>query len=213
MPEKKYIIALVILIHCMISGLVSAPAYSQNADINLLKEINRSSSPALDKAFPVITWSATPVTIAVPVGLFIAGMIEKNDTMKKKSIQICVSLVAANAITTALKYSINRERPFITYPFIDKKSDAGSPSFPSGHTTTSFATATALSLAYPKWYVIAPAYLWACSVGYSRMYLGVHYPSDVLAGIAIGAGISFFSYKGQQWINKRKSAKKQTTPE
>ena len=48
--------------------------------------------------------------------------------------------------------------------------------------------ATSLSVKYPKWYVIAPSALWACSVGVSRMNEGVHYPSDVLAGAAIGAG-------------------------
>lgn len=88
-----------------------------------------------------------------------------------------------------MKYGFNRKRPFVTYPdLITKKSEAGSPSFPSGHTSQAFATATSLSLAYPKWYVIAPSLLWAGAVGYSRMELGVHYPSDVLVGALIGIG-------------------------
>jgi undecaprenyl-diphosphatase len=64
-------------------------------------------------------------------------------------------------------------------------------SFPSGHTSSSFSAVTALSRAYPKWYVIAPSFLWAASVGYSRMYLGVHYPTDVTAGAVLGVGTSF----------------------
>lgn len=186
------------------------PTFSQNTDIDLLHNINKNSSAFGDKVFPVITESATPVTLAVPLSLFITGLAKKNDTMKKKSYQVVASLLIANMIAGGLKYSINRPRPFKTYPFIEKKSSGGSPSFPSGHTTTAFATATSLSLAYPKWYVIAPAYLWACSVGYSRMYLGVHYPSDVLAGIIIGSGFSYLSFKGRQWLEKRKKQKAMT---
>jgi membrane-associated phospholipid phosphatase len=52
-------------------------------------------------------------------------------------------------------------------------------SFPSQHTSFAFATATALSLQYRKWWVVVPAYTWAAMVGYSRLYLGQHYPSDV----------------------------------
>jgi undecaprenyl-diphosphatase len=47
-----------------------------------------------------------------------------------------------------------------------------------------------LSRSYPKWYIAAPAYLWAGSVGYSRMYLGVHYPSDVFGGAVLGTTTS-----------------------
>jgi len=68
-----------------------------------------------------------------------------------------------------------------------------------------FATATSLSLEYPKWYVIVPAYTWAGTVGYSRMHLGVHYPSDVLIGALVGAGSAFITHKVNQKLLKRKS--------
>src|ERR1039458_5126997 len=104
-----------------------------------------------------------------------------------------------------MKYAFNRPRPFVTYPLlITKKSDAGSPSFPSGHSSCGFATATSLSLAYPKLYVIAPSFLWASAVGYSRMELGVHYPSDVLAGAIVGAGSSWLMWKVNKWMGKKK---------
>lgn len=109
------------------------------------------------------------------------------------------AMAVSAGTTLLLKYSIDRPRPFETYSFIVKLSDAGSPSFPSGHTSNAFATATSLSLAIPKWYVTAPALLWASAVGYSRMHLGVHYPSDVLVGAAIGAGSAFLSH----YLNRR----------
>ncbi|HEU4788615.1 MAG TPA: phosphatase PAP2 family protein, partial [Flavobacterium sp.] len=54
-------------------------------------------------------------------------------------------------------------------------------------------------------YVIAPSFLWAGAVGYSRMYLGVHYPTDVLAGAIVGSGSAFLCYKLNKWINKKRA--------
>ena len=101
------------------------------------------------------------------------------------------------------KRIVKRTRPFEEYPFIEKRDVGGGYSFPSGHTSAAFTTATSISLYYPKWYVIVPAYLWAGRVGYARMYQGVHYPSDVLAGAFVGAASAWLSYKAQQWIEKK----------
>ena len=89
----------------------------------------------------------------------------------------------------------DRERPYDRYPDrVDARSHESSPSFPSGHTAAAFSLATSLSIRYPKWYVIAPSAFWACSVGFSRMNEGVHYPSDVAAGAVIGAGCAVSQY-------------------
>lgn len=201
-----------ILLFLFLGSSAGRQAQAQNADIDILRSINSNSGTFRNKAYPVITESATPVTLSVPLTLFITGIASKNDTLKKQSYQMVAPLLIANVVAVGLKYSIDRKRPFETYPFIEKKSSGGSPSFPSGHTATAFATATTLSLMYPEWYLIAPVYLWAAGVGYSRMYLGVHYPSDVLAGAIIGSGLSILSYKGQQWLKKRKSNKKEKLP-
>lgn len=176
---------------------------AQNTDIDILKSINLNRNKKLDNTFIFISNSIVPVSVGVPIGVIGVGFLKQDSTIKNKGVYIGASLLIAAGITTGLKYSVKRERPFVTYPVIDKVMNAGSPSFPSGHTSDAFATATSLSLAFPKWYIVAPSFVWAGSVGYSRMDLGVHYPSDVLAGAAIGAGTSYLCYKANKWLHEQ----------
>ena len=115
----------------------------------------------------------------------------------------------ATALTYGIKYSVQRRRPYETHAgYAPYEYDTG-PSMPSGHTSVAFATATALSLEYKKWYVVVPAYLYAGAVGYSRLHLGAHYPSDVLVGALVGAGSSFVSYHAALWWKKKWERKTQ----
>jgi membrane-associated phospholipid phosphatase len=183
---------------------------SQNLDIDILRAINSSEVKPADPIFGFISDTHAEISIAVPISLGIAGLINEDDKMVDKAIEISASIVINLGATYVLKNTINRDRPFITYPDITKKSDGGSPSFPSGHTSMAFATATSLSLCYPKWYVIVPSYLWAGTVGYSRMYLGVHYPSDVLAGAILGAGSAWITHEANKWLQSNKKKKNET---
>ncbi|NOU46525.1 MAG: phosphatase PAP2 family protein [Bacteroidales bacterium] len=193
-----------LLLLCM---FFAVSAFSQNTDIELLRNINLNRNTQLDGFLKHVSNSAGPVAFGLPVVLFGLSFINKDTLTKQRSFYIGASVVTAVVVTNILKYSINRTRPFNTYDFIEKMSSGGSPSFPSGHTSDAFSLATAVSLVYPKWYVIVPAYAWAATVGYSRMALGVHYPSDVLVGAIIGSGSAFLCYKGQQWLYKKRSHK------
>jgi len=179
--------------------LLPALLFSQNLDIRILRSINSPEDLPSDNFFRFISNSEPYIVFGVPVGMGTAGLIKHDDKLIRNACEISAAVILNSAITLTLKYSVNRDRPFITYPDITKKSKAGSPSFPSGHTSSSFALATSLSLTYPKWYIIAPSYTWAATVGYSRMHLGVHYPSDVLAGAIIGSGCAWLTYA----VNKK----------
>jgi len=103
-------------------------------------------------------------------------------------------------IVQGLKHTVKRDRPFIKYPDKIHPYDVESGySFPSGHASTAFATATSLTLEFKKWYVAVPAYAWATAVGYARLYQGEHYPTDVFAGAAIGAGSAWLSH----WLGNK----------
>ena len=98
-------------------------------------------------------------------------------------------------IITILKNLIMRERPYIDYPAIALLiSEPGGYSFPSGHTFSSFAAATAISRSV-KFYGRTAVFLLAFCIGFSRVYLFVHYPCDVIAGVVLGIIFGMISWK------------------
>ena len=184
---------------------------SQNIDINLLSNINLNRNKKLDNAFNVLSVSSVPLSISTPLIVYGVSLLTKDTQTQWNAIYIGTTLITASLVSTALKYSVNRARPFETYLYIEQAAKTNSPSFPSGHTSNAFALATSLSLAYPKWYVIVPSYLWATTIGFSRMDLGVHYPSDVLIGAILGTASAYVCYKGQQWLNQKTKCKQYIT--
>jgi undecaprenyl-diphosphatase len=116
----------------------------------------------------------------------------------RRSLATTTALVAAcvwtsDLVATAIKATVGRERPFEVVPEAHPllHGTIGS-SFPSGHAATSAAGAVALAvLVGPALPRIVPALAaLALAVGFSRVYVGVHYPVDVLAGWAIGAAVA-----------------------
>jgi undecaprenyl-diphosphatase len=110
------------------------------------------------------------------------------------------SLSATYVVQVRVKPLFRRVRPFVNREAHVVGIRPPDHSFPSGHTASSFAAATALAFFYPK---AAPVvYTLATGVAVSRVHLGVHFPSDTAVGGAIGIGIGTFS----AWLFKRRSS-------
>ena len=108
------------------------------------------------------------------------------------------SLAATYVVQNRVKPLFRRVRPFTNREARVVGIRPADHSFPSGHTASSFAAATALALFYPR---AAPlAYALATGVGISRVHLGVHFPSDAAVGGVIGIGIGTFS----AWVFKKR---------
>ncbi|MBQ8224391.1 MAG: phosphatase PAP2 family protein [Bacteroides sp.] len=176
---------------------------AQNWDINTVHRINSWDGKFIRNYNKVISKTEPYVAIGVPVAMAVTAWIKDDKALLKDAVYIGTSVAGAFAVTYGMKYLIDRERPYEKYPDrVHPYSRENSPSFPSGHTSTAFALATSLCVKYPKWYVIAPSAVWACSVGVSRMNEGVHYPSDVLTGAVLGAGCAVANIYINRWLNK-----------
>ncbi|MDM8339088.1 phosphatase PAP2 family protein [Mediterranea massiliensis] len=176
---------------------------AQNWDINTLHKVNSWDGNFVRNYNKIISRTEPYVAVGVPVAMALAAWIKNDKDLLKDAVYVGTSVAGAFVVTYGMKYLVDRQRPYDRYPDrVHAYSHESSPSFPSGHTATAFALATSLSVKYPKWYVIAPSALWACSVGVSRMNEGVHYPSDVLAGAAIGAGCAVANIYINRWLNR-----------
>ena len=171
--------------------------FYMNFDMNLLNLIyNFFHCDFLDSVMPYISsmgdegiiWIITAVILLCFKGTRREGII--------LSLSLVLCLVIGNL---TLKPLINRMRPYevdTSITLLIKPLEDGS--FPSGHTLSSFASATALLLCFKKKAI--PALVLSVLIAFSRLYLRVHFPSDVLAGIILGVGIGFAVYK---FINKK----------
>jgi undecaprenyl-diphosphatase len=107
-----------------------------------------------------------------------------------------VFVLLADALALALKVTVDRPRPHLD-PLVRVPTDY---SFPSGHAATSFAGATMLSSFAPR---LAPAfYLLAAAIAFSRVYVGVHYPLDVLGGAAVGVAVGWLGVRALRRLGR-----------
>ena len=144
-------------------------------------EIDHSAhSPSLGRTSRALTDIGTYAPFIVPVGLFTAGlMFPKGDVHRRQlwmtTEQMVETLLLAGGTAFVLKYAVHRNRP----------NQADHRSFPSLHAAAAFATAGVLAYQCP-WYVGVPSLMVASAIGFSRVDLRDHFPSDVLAGAGIG---------------------------
>ena len=189
LKKIKIVIVLVVL---------SIRGYAQNWDINIAKNINPHNPSSGYWRFT--SASTNFFSAGIPISVLVTGIINKDPQLRRKSLEIFATILTESIISQAMKVAFDRMRPAEKYPNdIFPYRNVSGRSFPSGHTSLSFAAAASLSIQCKKWYITVPAYMWAASVGYSRIYLGVHYPSDVLAGAAVGIGSAYAVH----WANAK----------
>ncbi|MFB3825959.1 MAG: phosphatase PAP2 family protein [Bryobacteraceae bacterium] len=149
-------------------------------DMLVRGDVHRLASPALTRVMRALTLlGSAPFLIALALFLIARW---RRQGRKRLIIVFLVTMLGAIALDAALKLVFHRPRPV---PFFGLTAPASS-SFPSGHALMSccFYGVLAGVMARGRWWPWAAAALLVAGIGLSRIYLGVHYPSDVIAGYA-----------------------------
>jgi undecaprenyl-diphosphatase len=153
----------------------------QRLDTAIFYFINHACShPFFDRAMPLLTKFGER-DILLCVALLVLLFCRKKE--KILGVYLLVGLSVTYELVFFLKNWVARPRPFVTLSGVHVLTHAGSFSFPSSHATNAFLAATLLSPAVKSPFYL---YLLAGGVAFSRIYLGVHYPSDTIAGALIG---------------------------
>ena len=164
-------------------------------------------SPVLDHTLPWFTYLGSH--FAVMLFIIFSWILTK----EKKVLRHLVLLYAIqSAVIYSLKFLVKRERPLFLLEMASKISKSPGeildPSFPSAHAVFAFMMATLLSYWFPRYWIIF--YIAAGFIGWTRIYLGLHYPTDVIAGALLGYGITklfFFisnsriCFPNRKWVN------------
>jgi membrane-associated phospholipid phosphatase len=155
----------------------------------------RATDPFTD-VFRAFTWTGNGGFLAIVV-LFAAVLLWRR-RLVTDALFVVLAFVGAEVITFGMKQGFRRQRPF----FEDPLATASSFSFPSGHALVSLAVYGSISLVVARRTrnrraavaVVCAAAVWVIAIGFSRLYLGVHFLSDVVAGYAAGAAWLAFLY-------------------
>jgi len=140
-----------------------------SSEVNTLRRINPDNPN--NAVWTSLSNTSKYISVGVPVGYFVAGLIHDNKDLKQKAAYTAAAILLNTATTTLLKNVVKRERPYNTYT------------------------------------IAVPALAWSAGVGYSRIYLGQHYPSDVIMGAIVGSSSALICHWATKQLAKRKKSK------
>jgi undecaprenyl-diphosphatase len=147
-------------------------------DTALFLEITEGRIPAIESFF--VIWTNIGASLFICLIILLLWL----NGERRPAIYLALGLIADAILVYSLKTIIHRPRPYEVLSIMPLDLVDNFRSLPSGHTSTAFLSATILSKYYCKYTAIF--FVIAASIGFSRVYIGVHYPLDVIVGAITG---------------------------
>ena len=173
----------------MTAQVAAQPA--MELDVRLFHRVYAINAPGFARTMHAIDWSAIPV---FGVGIASVGIgIIRDDNTSSAFYRLAASELLAAGLGFAVKSRVRRPRPYATHLSITPRAHVywwDEFAFPSVHAAVAFAAVTSWTLSHPGFLTAASGYLWATGVALSRVWLGVHYPSDVFVGAILGTVVA-----------------------
>ena len=173
----------------------------EEADRGLLLLINGHHAPMLDS----LMWMVSGRLTWLPLYLLLAFMLFRREGLRRgliAAVMIAVMIVAVDQLCASVIRPLvcrlrpsNPDNPVSALVTVVNGYRGGRYGFPSCHAANTFALATFLSLVFRNRRITLCLMAWSLLVGLSRVYLGVHYPADILGGCVIGALIAAVCYR------------------
>ncbi|MFZ5969869.1 MAG: phosphatase PAP2 family protein [Bacillota bacterium] len=165
-----------------------------NFDMNIIMFIHQTMQhPILDMIMPWITRLGDGGKIWIVISLLLISM---KKYRKAGMMTLCAILLGYILGDVILKNLIQRPRPFVAAPYLNVLIEKPSSfSFPSGHTAVAFAAASMMMKIIRNKGITIFVLLLACTMAFSRLYLQVHYPSDILGGMILGMISASITYR------------------
>jgi len=165
--------------------------------IDAVVAVQRATGNALDPLFQAITSLGDQYALL----LLLPALLWCLD--KRRGLQMALLVLLSAYLNSALKYLFQIPRPFAVSPAVQPKVTAPGYAFPSGHAQVAATVWPTLARSFGPWWTILPAAALVLLISFSRVYLGVHYPQDVVAGMAVGTLLTLLYLRLQPSLEAR----------